>query len=78
MRDGFLSKAIRIYLVIGGAWCLLINVGAAISGAPSAFEVVTGGASAADKIITVLLTLGHQILLWPMDVYDKMGRISFG
>lgn len=78
MRENFFHRALSAYVVIGGVWCFLVNAGAAITGTPSAFLVLTGGASLPDKIFEVLRALGGQILLWPLDVYDKMGRIAFG
>lgn len=76
MRDGFFSRLPALYLVIGGAWSLLLNVGAALSGAPSAFIALSGGAPPTDKVVTVLGVLFRQILLWPIDVLEKMGPLA--
>jgi hypothetical protein len=72
MRDGFFSRLPTLYLVIGGAWSLLLNVGAALSGAPSAFVALSGGAAPTDKVIAVLGVLFRQIALWPLDVLEKL------
>jgi hypothetical protein len=78
MRGGFFEKAVATYFAIGGLWCFLSNAGAAISGRTSAFVVVTGGAPVSDKMLAVLRIILTQILLWPMDLYQNVGRTVFG
>jgi hypothetical protein len=72
MREGFLPRAVVVYLAIGFLWSFLINVGAAITGAPSAFVVVTGAASIGTKALAVLGIVGGQVLLWPMELYHRV------
>jgi hypothetical protein len=78
MRSGSLGKLVASYLATGGLWCFLINIGNALSGAPSAFMVVTGGASAQTKLLAVLRIVGEQVLLWPMQLYDRVLRTLIG
>jgi hypothetical protein len=73
-----LEKLIATYFAIGGLWCFISNAGAAITGRTSAFVVVTGGAPVADKILAVLRIIAGQVALWPMDLYQSMGRTVFG
>lgn len=72
MRDSGLGKLVVMYVAIGFLWAFLINVGAAVSGAPSAFVVVTGSASIPTKALAVLGIIGHQVLLWPVELYDRV------
>jgi len=73
MREGGgLSRAVVAYLAIGFLWSFLINVGAAITGAPSAFVVVTGSASVGTKALAVLGIVGRQVLLWPVELYHRV------
>ncbi|MBI3539878.1 MAG: hypothetical protein HY076_06360 [Candidatus Eisenbacteria bacterium] len=78
MRSGAMEKLVGVYLAIGGLWCFISNAGAAITGRTTAFVMVTGGAPIAEKILTVLRIIVTQILFWPMDLYQNVGRIVFG
>jgi hypothetical protein len=72
MRESGLPKIAVFYVAIGFLWSFLVNVGAAITGAPSAFVVVTGSASIGTKAIAVLGIVGRQVLLWPVDLYHRV------
>ena len=73
MREGGgLMRLVVIYLAVGFLWSFLVNVGAAVTGAPSAFVVVTGSASIGAKALAVLGIVGQQVLLWPVDLYHRV------
>jgi hypothetical protein len=73
VRDGGgLPKLVVSYIAIGFLWSFLINVGTAVSGGPSAFVVVTGGAPIATKAVAVLGIVGRQVLLWPVELYERV------
>ena len=78
MRGGFLPKAIVTYVAIGFLWSFLINVGAAVTGAPSAFVAVTGSGSIATKAQAALQIIGHQVLLWPAELYERVVHTVLG
>jgi hypothetical protein len=78
MRGGFLPRAVVAYVAIGFLWSFLINVGAAVTGAPSAFVAVTGSATLATKAQAVLAIVGRQVLLWPVELYERVIRTVVG
>lgn len=76
-RGGF-SKAVVAYVAIGFLWSFIVNVGAAVTGAPSAFMVVTGSASMPAKAMAVLGIIAKQVLLWPLELYQRVTDTVFG
>ena len=78
MRESGLPKLVVGYVAIGFLWSCLVNIGAAVTGAPSAFVVMTGSASIATKAIGVLEVVARQVLLWPVDVYHKVIQTIVG
>jgi hypothetical protein len=67
-----------MYLVIGGLWCLVINLVNALLGAPSAFQVLLGDASVPSKVVMALRIAGEQVLLWPLQLYERVLRAVIG
>jgi len=78
MRESGLPKLVVVYVAIGFLWSFLVNVGAAVSGAPSAFVEVTGSASIGTKALGVLDIVGRQVLLWPVDLYHRVIQTLVG
>jgi hypothetical protein len=78
MRGGFLPRAVVTYVAIGFLWSFLINVGAAVTGAPSAFVSVTGSATVATKAQAVVEIVGRQVLLWPVELYERVVHTVMG
>jgi len=76
-RGGF-GYWLRTYLVIGALWCLLTNVHAAVTGAPSALIAASGPSTGAATAIKVAEVLGRQIGAWPLDLYERVLRPIFG
>ena len=73
-----LPKFVVSYIAIGFLWSFLINVGTAVSGGPSAFVVLTGSASIATKAMAVLGIVARQVLLWPVELYQRVTGTVFG
>ena len=69
MRGGGLLRLLGAYLALGSMWCLVVNLYAAVVGTTSAFSVLGGTMSTADKVIATLRIIGGQVLLWPVDFY---------
>ena len=75
---GDLTGWIRNYLVCGALWCLIINVHAAVTGAPSPLIAASGPSTGMGKAIDVAQVLLSQIGLWPVGVWEKILRPIFG
>jgi hypothetical protein len=71
MRGGSFGKLVSTYLAMGGLWCLYVSLENALTGTPSEFLVLSGGASALTKLFVVLRVVGDQVLLWPLHFYDR-------
>ena len=79
MRErGGLSKALVTYVAIGFLWAFIVNVGAAVTGAPSAFVVLGGAGSVPAKAAAVVGIIGRQVLLWPVELYERVMSTLFG
>lgn len=63
---------------MGTLWCLLTNVHSAVTGAPSALIAASGPSTGGAKAVEVAKVLGHQVGVWPMDLYDRVLRPIFG
>ncbi|MGH7731116.1 MAG: hypothetical protein ACRENJ_07690 [Candidatus Eiseniibacteriota bacterium] len=73
-----LAGWIRNYLVLGALWCFIINVHAAVTGAPSALIAASGPSTGMAKAIDVAQVLLGQIVLWPLDLWSRILRPIFG
>jgi len=73
-----LGSWIRNYLVCGGLWCLVINVHAAVTGAPSPLIAAAGPSTGMAKAFDVAQVLLSQIVLWPLELWEKILRPIFG
>jgi len=77
-RRGDLIGWIRNYLVCGALWCLIVNVHAAVTGAPSPLIAAAGPSTGMAKAVDVAQVLTQQIALWPLDVWENIVRPNFG
>ena len=69
-----LTGWIRNYLVCGALWCLVINIHAAVTGAPSPLIAASGPSTGMAKAIDVAQVLARQIGLWPLEFWQKVLR----
>ena len=76
-RGGGFGRWIRIYVGLGVIWCLVTNLIATLTGTASAF-LPAGTLAGGDKLIAVVKIAARQVLLWPMDIYEKVLRPIFG
>ena len=77
MRNLDLSKYLRLYLGLGAFWCLMTNLIAALTGATSPVMAAAGASAGGAKVVAVALGIGRQILLWPLEVYERVIRPLF-
>lgn len=68
----------RTYLVLGALWCVITNVQAAVTGAPTALVAASGPSTGGAKAVSVAGVLAKQVGAWPVDVYDRILRPIFG
>ena len=72
-----LTVWIRNYLVCGALWCLIVNVHAAVTGAPSPLIAASGPSTGMAKAVDVAQVLLSQIGLWPLELWQKVLRPIF-
>jgi len=77
MRSDDFSRWIRVYLGLGVIWCLLTNLINTFTGAASAFLAATAYTGSA-RWIEVLKIIARQVLLWPLDIYERVVRPLIG
>jgi len=77
-QRGDLASWIRNYLVCGALWCLIINVHAAVTGATSALVAASGPSTGMAKAFDIAQVLLRQIVLWPLELWEKILRPIFG
>ena len=75
---GGVGNWIRTYFVFGILWCVITNVHAGVTGAPTALVAASGPSTGLDKALDVARVLGGQIVVWPLDVWNKILRPILG
>ena len=73
-----LTGWIRNYVVFGVLWCLIVNVHTAVTGATSPLIAASGPSTGMAKAMDVAQVLGHQVVVWPVEVWEKIVRPIFG
>ena len=77
MRGPF-AKWVVLYVVFGVFWAMFVNLAGSMHGGHSVFTEITASESLQAKILTVGQTLGGQILLWPLQVYEHGRQMIMG
>ena len=72
MRGGHFWQFVRLYLGLGAFWCLMTNLLPALTGGTSPVTVAAGANAGGGKLLAVALGIGHQILFWPSEVYQRV------
>ena len=72
MRGVDLSKFVRLYLALGVLWCLMTNLMAGLTGAISPVMAAAGASAGGAKVVAVALGIGRQVLLWPLEVWERV------
>lgn len=75
---GSLSGWIRTYLVAGVLWCVIVNVHAAVTGAPFPLMAASGPSTGMAKAVDVAGIVAREVALWPFDVWDSVLRPILG
>jgi hypothetical protein len=75
---GSLTQWVVLYLVFGVFWAMFVNMAGSMHGGHSVFSDISASEPVRTKILTVGQTLGGQILLWPLQVYEHARQMILG
>ena len=78
MRRLDLSKFVRLYLSLGALWCLMTNLMAGLTGATSPVMAAAGASAGLGRAWAVAVGIVRQILLWPLELWERMIQPLFG
>jgi hypothetical protein len=67
-----LIRWFAIYLAFGVFWALFQNLAGSMNGGHSVFVEIAANEPIRVKIVNVCQTLGTEIFLWPVQVFDHL------
>jgi hypothetical protein len=69
-----MGRFVRVYLGLGAAWCLMTNLIAMMTGATTPVMAAAGPHAGVAKLIAIAVAVFRQVLLWPLEIYERVIR----
>jgi hypothetical protein len=72
-----MGRFVRVYLGLGVMWCLMTNLIAMGSGAVTPVVAAAGPHHGVAKLVAIVVEVFRVVLLWPLEVYERVIRPLF-